>query len=1205
MVKQIVLSIFFPLNILQLKLKGWRFPVFSDHGYSLTTKFLGIISLGAFCTQCSKPDSPPLLELLSPGVTGINFSNQLAEDENLNILTFEYFYNGAGVGIGDINNDGLSDIFFTANQVSNRLYLNKGGLKFEDITNEAGITHRGKWATGVSMIDIDQDGWLDIYVCYAGPFTDPDKRSNELYINNHDNTFSEKAESFGLADTGHSTQAAFFDYDHDDDLDLYLLTNITDDTGPNVIRARRLNGEMINTDRLYRNDGNNKFIDVSRESGITIEGYGLGVSIADINKDGWPDIYVSNDYVSNDLMYINNGDGTFTDRASSYFKHTSYSAMGNDVADFNNDGSLDILAVDMLPPDNKRQKLMFGATNYDRYRSEIKYGYASQYMRNTLQLNMGISESGDVMFSEIGQLAGVHATDWSWSALFADLDNDAFKDIVITNGYPRDITNRDFATYKANEFLQDGYSEGVKNKLLTAISNLEGAYLPNYVFQNNHNLTFKDQSTTWGFTEPSYSTGAAYADLDNDGDLDIVTNNTNGPAFIFKNNQRSNGVNHYLRIKLNGPPKNRNGLGAKLTITSNGAEQYQEHSTCRGFQSTVESQIHFGLGTDSIATRVHVRWPDGKQQLLTNVKADRVLELNYSDAIDSSEGETKNDRPPFTDVTKKLNISFNHNETHYADFKIQPLLPHKYSQNGPGMAVGDVNNDGLDDFFVAGGFNQSGEINIQDKNGTFKSRQLTTEKKFEEDMGALFFDADLDGDQDLYVVSGGNEFQSGSPYYQDRLYFNDGTGKFALIQDALPTESASGSCVVASDFDRDGDLDLFVGGRLSPQQYPLSGMSFILENRGGKFVDVTDRVAPGLKKIGMVTAGLWTDVDSDNQIDLITVGEWMPISVYKNTNGHFENVTAALGLDKSVGWWNSINGADLDQDGDIDYVLGNLGLNTKFKTSLDTPVRVYIDDFNKDGKQEAILGNFLQGVNYPAHPRDDLFQQMPQLKKLFPSYKAFADVSMDRFLSITKTTNPKTLSADIFESCILINQGDSSWRLKPLPMEAQFAPIYGVTVGDNNGDGFDDILVTGNSFAPDVLTGQYDAFKGLYLTGDGNGNFEATSVQQSGFLSDDDEKSLVSLFGKDDKALIVVAANNGRLKSWENSVSSAQVVRAEALDAYMVIHLKNDKRIKKELYHGSGYLSQSSRNVRVSIEDVARVEIYDIKGKSREAKIRR
>ena len=1180
--------------------------MFSDHGYSLVRKVLGIISLGVFCTQCGKPDNPPLLELLSPDVTGVYFSNQLAEDETLNILTFEYFYNGAGVGIGDINNDGLSDIFFTANQVSNRLYLNKGGFKFEDITKEAGITHRGKWATGVSMIDIDQDGWLDIYVCYAGPFTDPDKRSNELYINNRDNTFSEKAESFGLADTGHSTQAAFFDYDRDGDLDLYLLTNITDETGPNVIRFRKLNGEMINTDRLYRNDGNNKFTDVSRESGITIEGYGLGVSIADINKDGWPDIYVSNDYVSNDLMYINNGDGTFTDRASSYFKHTSYSAMGNDVADFNNDGSLDILAVDMLPPDNKRQKLMFGATNYDRYRSEIKYGYASQYMRNTLQLNRGISESGDVMFSEIGQLSGVHATDWSWSALFADLDNDAFKDIVITNGYPRDITNRDFATYKANEFLQEGYNEGVKNKLLTAINNLEGAFLPNYVFQNKHDFTFKDQSTAWGFTQPSYSTGAAYADLDNDGDLDIVTNNTNGPAFIFKNNERDKGVNHYLRIKLNGPPKNRNGLGVKLTLTANSEEQYQEHSPYRGFQSTVESQIHFGLGTDSIAARLHVLWPDGKQQLLTNVKADQVLELNYSDALDSLATATKkNGSSFFTDATKKLNINFRHNETHYADFKIQPLLPHKYSQNGPGIAVGDVNNDGLEDFFVGGGFNQSGEINIQRKNGTFTSRQLTKEKKFEEDMGALFFDADQDGDQDLYVVSGGNEFQSGSSYYQDRLYFNDGTGKFKLSRNALPEESASGSCVVASDFDRDGDLDLFVGGRLAPQQYPQPGLNFILQNRRGKFVDVTDRVAPGLKSIGMVTAGLWTDVDGDSQIDLIVVGEWMPISVYRNVNGHFENVTALLGLDKSVGWWNSINGADLDQDGDIDYVLGNLGLNTKFKTSSDAPVRVYIDDFNKDGKKEAMLGNFLQGVNYPAHPRDDLFQQMPQLKKLFPSYEAFADVSMDSFLLLTKTTNPKTLNADIFESCVLINHGDLSWRLKPLPMEAQFAPIYGVRIGDDNGDGFDDILAIGNSFAPDVLTGQYDAFKGLYLIGDGHGDFKATSVQRSGFLADDDEKSLATLFVDGDQALILAAANNGHLKSWENSVSSTQVVHVEALDAYAVIHLKNGKKIKKELYHGSGYLSQSSRNVRISIEDVDRVEIYDSKGKSREVRLRR
>lgn len=1156
--------------------------------------------LSLLFVQCQKKSPPPLLEQLSSARTGINFSNQLTEDENLNILTFEYFYNGAGVGIGDFDNDGLKDIFFSANQVPNRLYRNTGSLKFEDITASSGIINRGKWATGVSVIDIDQDGWLDIYVCYAGPFADAAQRANELYVNNHDNTFTEKATTFGLADTGHSTQAAFFDYDLDGDLDVYLLTNITGDIGPNIIRPKKLKGEMVNTDRLYRNNGDLTFTNISADAGITIEGYGLGVSICDINRDGWPDIYVSNDYLSNDLMYINNSNGTFTDHAAIYFDHTSYSAMGNDVADFNNDGLVDILTVDMLPEDNKRQKLMFGATNYDRYQSEIKTGYSPQFMRNSLQLNRGLSTSGDVVFSEIGQLAGVSATDWSWTALFVDLDNDGLKDIFITNGYPKDITNRDFASYKAHEFMQKGYTEGVKNKLLTAISTLEGAYIPNYVFQNKGDLTFQDRSAEWGFTQPSYSTGAAYADLDNDGDLDLAVNNTNAQAFIVENHSGEQKRNHFLRIKLNGPASNQGGHGAKVWLVTPGNEQFLEYSPYRGFQSTMENQLHFGLGKDSIVTSLAIRWPDGREQLLKNIKADQLIEVNYGSASPAMPHATTGDTAPlFKEVTQDRTLSIKHTETHYADFKVQPLLPHKYSQQGPGIAVADINNDEKDDFFIGGAYNQSGMLGIQDEHGKFRSKALVGKQKFEEEMGAVFFDADQDGDQDLYVVSGGNEFGAGSAYYQDKLYRNDGRGNFEINPLALPAETASGSCVVACDFDRDGDLDLFVGGRLSPQNYPTAGESFLLENRNGKFTDVTEKLAPGLKNIGMVTAALWTDVDDDTQMDLMIVGEWMPVTLFKNFNGILKQAPVIAG---TSGWWNSITGADIDGDGDTDYILGNLGLNSKFKTTKDKPVRIYVDDFNGDGKKEALLGNYLQGVNYPVHPRDDLFQQMPNLKRLLPDYKTYSELTMDEFLAATKSVSPLILHADIFASGIMVNEGKGKFNFNPLPMEAQFAPVYGIVTGDFNLDGTIDILLTGNSFAPDVLTGRYDALKGLYLGGDGLGNFKPLSLQQSGWFVVGDGKGLATLAGDKQSSVILSATNDGPLQAWEYGKGGFLNPEITPHDIYAIATLTTGKKIKLELYYGSGYLSQSSRMLRIPSKDVERIDIIDYTGKSRQVK---
>ncbi len=1164
---------------------------------SKTILIIAFLWIGVVSCQSKKETS--LLQLLSPEQTGIHFTNQLYEDENLNILTFEYFYNGAGVGVGDVNNDGLPDIFFSGNMVSNRLYLNKGNLRFEDVTKSSGLTTLGKWATGVAMVDINQDGWLDLYVCYAGPFAAPHQRANELYINNGNNTFSEKASEYGLADTGHSVQAAFFDYDKDGDLDVYILTNTTDETGPNVIRPKRLKGEMVNTDRLYRNNGNNTFSNVSHEAGITIEGYGLGVSISDINTDGWPDIFVSNDYLSNDLLYVNNKDGTFTNRADEYFKHTSYSAMGNDISDFNNDGLVDIIEVDMLPPDNERQKLMFGSTSYDRYRSEMRVGYTPQFMRNTLHLNCGTDVHGHPCFSEIGQLAGVHATDWSWSALFADMDNDGWKDLLITNGYPRDITNRDFASYKAQEFIHGGYDESVKRRLLKAIGTLEGAYIPNFVFRNNGDLTFSDQSSHWGFTQPSYSTAAAYADLDNDGDLDYVTNNTNAPASIFKNQASELFSNHFLRVSLKGPPLNEMGYGARLRIyTANGTMQHIEQSPFRGFQSSVEQQLHVGLGKTDKVDSLLILWPDQRSQKLTDIAADRTITLKWSESQKDTHYQIAtrkldNAMKFFLPGAKGTGIQYRHEETEYVDFKIEPLLPQKYSQGGPGIAVGDINGDELEDFFVGGAFNQPGQFFIQQKDGRFSNKAITMEQKLEEDMGVLFFDSDDDQDTDLYIVSGGNEFENGSPYYQHRLYINDGSGTFLQKQDALPMINTSGSCVIAADIDSDGDLDLFTGGRLTPHGYPKAGTSCILQNNNGIFTDITDQLAPELKYIGMVTAALWTDANNDGRVDLMVVGEWMPITLFLNDGQQFHKQDV---FSHSAGWWNSIVASDFDSDGDTDYMIGNLGLNSRYKATVMEPVTLFTSDLNKDGVSDPILSHYIHGVKRPAHPRDDILTQLPSFKKKYPSYASYANATLDQLMGDAR---PTVLRCDILASVYVENKGNGEFEPRPLPTEAQFAPVFGMVAGEFTGDDFEDAVLVGNSYSPDVLTGRYDAFKGLLLQGDGVGNFRPLSMNESGISICGDAKGLALLRSADKRMLLLATQNNDSLGVVVSQFKQNRLSKFNPTDFYAVVTNSKGCKSKHELYYGSGYLSQSSRSLRLP-DDAQSVVIFDFDGTSRE-----
>ncbi|MDO1450482.1 FG-GAP-like repeat-containing protein [Rhodocytophaga aerolata] len=1200
---------------------------------------LGLVFLLCCCTKKKEP----LFQRLSPQETGISFTNSLIENDTFNVLEFTYFYNGGGVGIGDINNDGLSDIYFTANMTSSKLYLNKGNWKFEDITDVAGVT-TDRWARGVSMVDINADGLLDIYVSVSGTTRATDQ-TNLLFINQGNNAegkpmFKEQAKAYGLADTAHTTQTAFLDYDLDGDLDAYLLTNAIESFSPNTIRPKKVNGEGLSTDRLYKNegkgsDGHPLFTDVSKEAGISIEGYGLGIVVNDINADGWPDIYCANDFVSNDLIWINNRNGTFTNQAATLLKHQSYNGMGVDIADFNNDAFVDIVVLDMLPEDNKRQKTMSGGMKYDKFQAELKADYEPQFMRNTLQLNNGnrprtnadtSSASNMPVFSEIGQLSGISKTDWSWSALFADFDNDGYRDLFVTNGYGKDVTDLDFVLYQSQQAMIYQGRENIRARQREIAKKQPGAKVHNYLFQNKGDLTFRDQSTEWGVTLPTFSNGAAYADLDNDGDLDLVVNNINDPADIYRNttveNSTNQSSNHYLRIQFKGPQNNAAGLGAKVNLSYQGKKQFHEHTPYRGFQSTIENAVHFGLGSIAVIDSVEITWPDGSYQLLRQVKTDQVLRVDHKNAKDKPVASASTTVTLFEEAPEAFGIAYTHQENEFIDFKRQPLLPQKYSRNGPGIAVGDINGDGLEDFFVGGASASAGKVFLQSTSSanepSFISYAVDKDGKPEEDMGTLLFDADNDQDLDLYIVSGGNEFPSRSPHYQDRLYLNDGKGNFTKDSLALPAITSSGSCVVAADYDRDGDLDLFVGGRISPNAYPFVPQSYLLQNdtdtrtRKVHFTDVTDKVCASLTSIGMVTAALWTDFNTDGQIDLIVAGEWMPISFFQNQGGKLTDVTATTGLAHTSGWWNSLAAGDFDNDGDTDYIAGNLGLNSKYKSSPEEPVCVYADDFDKNGTLDPILCYYLPGEEggeraaYPTHSRDVLIDQINSMRRRYPKYAEYALTKAEHLLPEEELKNAYVVKSETFHSSYLENLGGGKFTIKPLPTQVQVAPLFGMSTGDYNEDGNLDLLVTGNSYATEVVAGQYDALMGLLLQGDGKGNFTPITASRSGFFVEGDAKGMAQLPLGNGNILVLSAQNSGRLKSHilrqiEINRSPSRTITLAPLDAYIEFTLANGKKQRHEGYYGSTYLSHSSRMLSVP-DQVKEVTITDYAGKKRKIK---
>ena len=1180
-----------------------------------------IVLLLSLCTVSCKEKT--LFTQLSSEETGITFSNRIAENDSLNILTFEYIYNGGGVAMGDFNNDNLTDIYFTGNTTQNKLYLNKTkkgeSLRFEDVTQKAGVTGENRWSSGVALVDINNDNLLDIYVCATARKT-ASQRANMLYVNQGIGeegipTFKEMAKDYGIADTTHTTNAAFFDYDNDGDLDLYLVVNEMEDSRfPNKYNEK---GKVISSkksDRLYKNSsiaGIPHFEDVSKEAGIFDDAFGLGINITDINQDGWKDIYVTNDFLTNDLLYINNKNGTFSEKASEYFKHTSYSAMGNDIADINNDGLMDIIALDMMPATNYRKKMMTPANSYVTYQNNDRFGYTYQYARNTLQVNQGKNPlTGQPIFSEIGLLAGIAETDWSWTPMVTDFDNDGFRDIIITNGFPRDITDQDFLAYR-NEV----------NSLMSKKMLLE--YVPvvklkNFAFRNKGNngsaaLQFDDVTDSWGIVNPSSSNGAAYADLDNDGDLDYVVNNINDSASVFQNNvmQLKPEESNFLKVKFKGNATNLAGLGSYVEIQyANGQKQVYENSPYRGYLSTVEPTAHFGLGKTKKVLQLKVIWQGGKTQIITDIKANQVITVEEKNAaLPLPDVNLAKKNPLFADISEILNVNYKHEEEDYIDFNVQKLLPHKFSQFGPALAVGDVNGDGIEDIFVGGSNHHKGKFLIQSKEGKFSIQDLLSGKdgteKITEDMGVLLFDAENDGDLDLYIVSGSSEFQIDSPSLQDKLYINDGKGHFQWNEKALPAFLKSGSCVKAADYDHDGDLDLFVGGRVEPSAYPKPVSSYILRNDKGNFTDVTAQIAPQLKNIGMICDVSWSDFDNDGWQDLVMAGEFMPITFLKNEKGKFVIHIATANRSEivnKIGWWNSITSGDFDNDGDIDYIAGNLGINTLMRASDEKPVSVYAKDFNNDGFYDAIPTVYYKDLEgnpkeFPYNTRDDLAKQFVQTRQRFQNYAKFSQATINEILKPEELKDALILKANWLKSSYIENKGKGIFEIKELPIQAQFAPIFGMIAQDFDQDGNLDVLVTGNDFAAEVSVGRNDALNGLLLKGKGNGSFEAISLENSGYCVTGDAKSLVKIMSPKGQLLTVTSQNKSLLRFFEYHFP-VKTIALKANETTALLKLKNGKIRREEISFGSSFLSQSAHNLIIS-SDVQSVEIIDIKGAKR------
>ena len=1108
---------------------------------------------------CSKSSVDQyLFQKLPSKETGITFENALEEEELFNSINYLYFYDGGGVAVGDINNDGLPDIFFTANMVSNHLYLNKGDFQFEEITKTAGVVGgiRG-WTTGATMADVNGDGFLDIYVCQSNYL---DKESpNLLFINNGNQTFTESAADFGLDFKGLSRQAAFFDYDLDNDLDMYLLNHSIHSKGTYGDIELRNKKDYQAGDKLYRNE-NGYFIDATEESGIyeSILGYGLGVAVGDINWDGYADIYISNDFHEDDYLYYNNGNGTFTEALRSSVGHISSASMGNDLADVNNDGLLDVVVADMMPEREDIRKSSVFADPYNIKNIKLRYGYYHQYRRNMLLLNRGLalrpiakSSTNFNLFSEIGQMAGIHATDWSWSTLLVDVDNDGYKDLFVSNGIYRRPNDLDYLEYiKSNEIQLDiGSRTSQTNptpidieKLAEIVERMPSVPLSNYILQSQADLTFKNRAKDWGMHELGFSSGAAYADLNNDGGMDLVVNNTNSTASIYKNllyksNENLSSGNKYLKVKLRGKAPNTFGIGAKVLVYSGNKLFFQELNLTRGFQSSMEPVMNFGLGNIDNIDSLQVIWPTGEYQLLSKVNINQSITLNQGEAENHYLYEKRvNDTTLFQDVSDQIEIEYKHQENTFLEFNREPFIPHFISMEGPACDAADINNDGLSDLFLGGGKHQPAGIYLQNDEGNFIAvpDSVFIRDSRSEGVDAAFFHADKDQFIDLYVANGGNEYFAKMAPLKDCLYFGSGNGYFRKDVSALPEIYANSACVKPVDIDQDGDIDLFVGSRSVPREYGTIPQSYLLLNDGnGNFTDETLARAPALSSCGMVTDAVWVDLNSDSYKDLVMVGEWMPIRIFYNFAGELMEVTEKYGLENTQGWWNTVSAKDLNKDGLIDLVVGNLGLNSFLKASEEKPIQLFINDFSGNNKLEQILSYYHGSNYYPLGSRDQFVENIPSLQTKFPKYADFAGKSIDDIFNLDQLKAAKIKKAAVFTSVILLNNGDETFTREILPMEAQYSPVYTILIDDFDQNGSQDLLLGGNFSGVPADLGRYDASFGSLLLGDGSGSFMPVRLQQSGLVATGEVRKFKIVHNASDRRLIVAARNNDTILTFQ------------------------------------------------------------------------